>query len=329
YDGGELSISSLSGKEDEMPISVKQEGNIYTIVNKRNSFVWGGADLDIKLPKKMNLKINSTSSDIEIRGTLDADFKVSVSAGDITTDNINGDVIIKTSGGDIRMGNLKGRIEISTFGGDIRAGAIYSDKLIKIETAGGDIKLGKIEGESKISTSGGTISIEEIKREGSIVTSGGDIIIRKIEGKYKVKTYGGDIRIDEGKGVFSVESGGGDIKAKNIIGSAKTKTYAGDIYLGISPSGNDDSNAKTSSGNVYLHLPSNESALVDVKIIGGYYPDDEESMIDSDYNGSLESNRKSGGAYYYKYNINGGKNRIYIETNNGSVSIKKNKKGNN
>ncbi len=325
WDSNELVLSSSTDEDDEMPVSVKQEGNTYTIVNKRNSFFWGSADLDIKLPKKMNLKINSTNSDVEINGALDADLRVSVSAGDVTTDNISGDVSIKTSGGDIRMGNLKGKIEVNTFGGDIRLGGAISDKLIKIETAGGDIKIGKVEGESKISTYGGTITVDEAKKEGSIVSSGGDIIVNKIEGQYKIKTYGGDIKLEEGKGSFNVETGGGTIKIKKVDGRVKAKTYAGDIYLSLSPSGGEESSAKTSSGNVYLHLAANESALIDVKVIGDFFSDGNDKPIESDFTSSLEIQEKRGGSYSYNYNINGGKNKIYIETNQGTVSIKKNK----
>ncbi len=325
WDNNELVLSSMTDEDDEMPITLKQEGNTYTVVNKRNSFIWGSADLEIKIPKKMNLKINSSNSDIDLRGTLEADLRISIGAGDISTDNVSGDILVKTSGGDIRMGSLKGKIEVNTFGGDIRINSIISDKLIKIETAGGDIKLGKAEGESKISTYGGTIYVEEAKKEGNIVSNGGDIIVKKIEGKYKIKTYGGDINVEEGKGNFIVETGGGTIKVKNITGSVRAKTYAGDIFLGLIPTGGDESSAKTSSGDVHFYLPNNQSALVEVKVTGGFYEDSEEKPIESDYSSSSETKGKMGGSYFCSYNINGGKNKIYIETNNGSVSIKKNR----
>lgn len=325
WNSNELILSS-STYDDQLPFTVKQEGNKYIVVNKRNSYFAGSVDLNIKLPHKMNLKINSTSSDIEIRGTLEADLKISISAGDILTDNITGDVSIKTTGGDIRMGNLKGKVEINTYGGDIRLGGVVSDRLIKIETAGGDIKIGKVDGESKINTFGGTITLDEVKKNGNISTNGGDIILNKLDGQYKIKTFGGDIKLEEGKGSVYVETGGGSIKLKKVEGKVNAKTQAGDIYFSLNPSSGGESYAKTSSGDIYLHLPANESAIVDVKVMGNYTFDENDRLVETDFNGYLEKKDKQGAYYFYTYNINGGRNKIYLETNNGTVSIKKSKR---
>ncbi len=320
-DGDELIIYADVSDFDGLPINVNKTGKVYALTSKR-----GACDLEIVLPKYINIKIKSTTSNVELIGSLDGEFSVSAAAGDIRLGDIKGKVFINTGGGDIKAGSLTGEIEIKTFGGDIRIDNITSDKLIIVDTKGGDVRLGKINGECLISTAGGDITIDEVKKEGEIKTGGGSILVKNINGNYKIKTGGGDIEVKESKGNLKIETGSGNIKAKNVNGLINAKTFAGDIYTGFTTSNFNGSNIVTNIGDIYLYIPTNLNALVDVDIMSGRTFNNEKNIIDTDYEKYLVKKEIKGGNYYFTYKINGGNNKIYLKTVNGKVSIKKNKK---
>lgn len=86
----------------------------------------------------------------------------------------------RTRGGDITVEDLQGEIELSTSGGDLEL-AHLSGKIFGT-TSGGDIDCEDLGGRIFLVTSGGSIDMAEINGELSATTSGGDISVENIQG---------------------------------------------------------------------------------------------------------------------------------------------------
>ena len=122
WENEEVSVKGTIGKNVKELKFTSNENKIIIEVVILDKFLNKGKNinsfLDIKIPNKSNLVINSISSDIDI-SNITGNAKIKTVSGDI---NNNGDlqiVDIETISGDIKInGNLK-ELDIDTISGDI------------------------------------------------------------------------------------------------------------------------------------------------------------------------------------------------------------------
>lgn len=196
----------------------------------------------ISVPQKFNLDINT-------------------SGGDITVDNLDGELDLNTSGGDIQLSKIKGKIDFRTSGGDIDLRNI--DAPMRGRTSGGDIDLADLKGIANVRTSGGSIRLTRAANEVIISTSGGDIDIEDVAGDVEASTSGGSIEAIACKGKVQLRTSGGDLRLKDMAGPVIASTSGGDI----DGSGFDDAlEVRTSGGDIKL---SGVRAAVEASTSGG------------------------------------------------------------
>ena len=186
---------------EEMDFSTESnDGNIEIVGRKKSSTSSWFSNLnvlvEVKVPTKFNLDINTAGGDIKCGG-------------------INGTAKLNTSGGDVWADKFSGNLDASTSGGDIH---LYcKDASINAETSGGDIKL-EYSGENigiELSTSGGDIDIkipEDFKASIDLSTSGGDVSC-SLELSNTIKSYDSSLSGDLNGGgkMLIAHTSGGDI----------------------------------------------------------------------------------------------------------------------
>ena len=292
----------------------------------------------IKVPKSYNLNMKT-------------------GGGSIQVDDINGNVKVDTSGGSISIGNVGGgNVTADTSGGSIRVGDV--DGNLMVDTSGGSIKIGKVKGTSKVETSGGSIVVEEGGADLSADTSGGSIKIGPVNGKVSVDTSGGSIHIGMAQGDVNADTSGGSIKVDGSMGKVKVDTSGGSIFVGSSggPVLADTSGgsikilqakgsieADTAGGKIEAEMVQTDNSVdthVDLESAGGsitlYLPKNIEATVSA----KLEITRSARRDYRIysdfpltikgvdsdevtaKGKINGGGDRIRLETTNGDIHIK-------
>ncbi|MFC2135857.1 DUF4097 domain-containing protein [Bacteroidota bacterium] len=127
----------------------------------------------------------------EIKVPREFNVDLQTSGGDVSVDELTGELLLKTSGGDIDLTNTNGELQA--------------------RTSGGDIDVQNHNGESQLKTSGGHIICSEMKGNLDVGTSGGDIKLKSIDGWIEAHTSGGDVILDyngDNKGVDLTTSGG-------------------------------------------------------------------------------------------------------------------------
>lgn len=165
-----------------------------------------------------------------------------------------------------------------------------------IKTAGGDINLTEITGDIDMKTAGGNIEIKNVKGDVNLKTAGGDIKIESSAGNINAKTAGGNIDITGTEGAINAKTAGGDISVK----------YKGE---------NKGINLATAGGDVYLNIPENFSAIVDLSTTSG--------EIKSDF--SLNSDVRRYENHKMKGTIGSGGELIKCRTTGGNISLEKSK----
>ena len=158
--------------------------------------------------KFKNLKVHSTSGDIEM--------------GDIEADNIN----IETVSGDINLKKLENNVtKLKTVSGDISVESAKGE--IEAKSVSGNIEIEKIDGNVELTSTSGDIESQDFKITGKSIiktTSGNvDMYINKESNcQIKAKSTSGNINFPEGRNVIgqepyielNVQTTSGDIELK-------------------------------------------------------------------------------------------------------------------
>ena len=284
----------------------------------------------IDIPSEFNVDVRTGGGEIEIRGRIIGEIRGHTSGGDITLGDIEGEVDVVTSGGDIRVGLVTGIGFLKTSGGDIRVVEALAN--LDIHTSGGDIRLGNVGKRVDARTSGGDIIIGNVGGEARINTSGGDIEVGEVDGNVILNTAGGTIQLRSAKGEVRATTAGGDIELLGVTGSVEARTAGGDVMAELIPSGTGRSSLVTAGGDVTLYINKNARATIEARIQmeRNWNRNNRRSRRDyeveygirSDFEAERYEEDIERGEIRATYILNGGGERIRLETANGNIYIR-------
>ena len=276
----------------------------------------GGVSVEIQVPKKYNLELETMGGDITLKGI---------------EGNFNGE----TMGGEIDLFQLKGEVDLTTMGGEIRVEDCDLDGQVK--TMGGEVSLRDVIGDLDASTMGGEVSYRNVKRrddrkdakEVKISTMGGEIEVDEAPGGADVSTMGGEIRIRSAKKYVRAKTMGGEIKIDKLDGGVKATTMGGDVHVymvGDPDQYERDVVLSSMGGDIILTVPAGLSMEFDIKLTITRRASNDYKII-SDFPVEVQksgdwdqSDRK---VIYGTGKVAGGKNKIRLDTVNGDIIIKK------
>lgn len=273
---------------------------------------------EINVPRKYNITLNTMG-------------------GDVNLDNIDGSMKGETMGGKLILDNLKGELVLTTMGGSI----ILTNSEVdgKVSSMGGQVRIKDVKGDIQGSSMGGNVSYENVTRktgdmgsEANISTMGGDINLDQAPLGANLSTMGGDITVNSVKKFVRANTMGGHIEIKDADGRIDATTMAGNIDVTVTGNGSEgghDVKLLSKSGDITLTVPADFSMDVAVKLAYTKHHEGKSQIIsdfdlkqenDKDWNHNHGSHRKF---IHGSGSFNGGKNRVFIETVNGNVYLKK------
>lgn len=304
-EGGSLSIGDLDG-------NVRGETD--------------GGSIKVGQIKNGNVNISTAGGSIKIKGVKEGNVNAETAGGSIKVGDVNGNLDVHTSGGSIRLGIITGRGVARTSGGSIKVEEAGED--LELSTSGGSISVNFANGPIDVETSGGSISIGDTKGDIKASTAGGSIRIGQAGGMVEAETAGGSITVDGSKGPVEVETAGGSIEILEAHGYIEAETAGGDIDAEMVVSNkNTDTHVtlETAGGDITLFLPADLKATFDVRleITRRAWRD---YKIYSDFPISIDDDDggwRGGRVLIGKGDINGGGDKIRLETTNGDIRIKK------
>lgn len=286
-----------------------------------------GGDVNVGNVTDAVIRVHTSGGDVTIKGG-GRETKVSTSGGDIEIRDARGEVDVSTSGGDVTIGGAAGEVTAKTSGGDITVGS--TDGEVTVRTSGGDIEIDQAGGNTEATTSGGDIRIGHTTGEVTAKTSGGDITIERANGAVDVHTSGGDVTIDSAEGSLKAGTSGGDIAIGNATGGGVTATTSGgDIEARLRATVNaleEDWLLQSSGGELTIQIPEDLPATLEAEIHleRSWFGRDKEYRIDSDFDlEEQEEETRNRRTIRATGDINGGGNRIKLETSGGDIQIRK------
>lgn len=305
-------------------IDVYQEGNnVY--VKYDSKWGWGEEiDLSVSFPSQFSVEAKSTGGDISIKGNIIGNVELNTMGGDISLKNIKGKVKVSTQGGDLSVGNIEGGLMLSTMGGDIRIGEVIGETA-KVNTMGGDIRVAKALSGIEAVTYGGEIDVKVLGGESQLKTMGGSIEVENVNGRVMMQTMGGNLVVQNGSGLIDASTNAGDIVLHNITGSVNAKATTGNITVDISPASGTTSNLNANMGRIEINLLPNAKATIEaeIRIRGSWRNMKDDYKIRSEFEAKSYSSDDKERKIKAVYDINGGGGKIYANTNNENITIKK------
>ncbi len=269
---GKRSMETLCSRGVVIKHSVENgELKIKEIIDFGRSFFYTGENkVTLYLPKNeyKSLKIDGSSSDVNIDGINFSSAEIIASTADIVInsdidrlaiDVTTGDILINemkteelsvtTSTGDVTVkdANIAGNVAIETSTGDIKIFSTVADKDVKIKASTGDVEMKN----TRALTLTATVSAGEIELESVILT-----------GEMKLKSTSGDIELDRCDAQsLSIEASGGDVEGTLL--SEKifyASSGSGDISLPKSTEGG-MCEITTSSGDITFKIATSKKSF--------------------------------------------------------------------
>jgi hypothetical protein len=127
-------------------LSYERKDSVLTVHVKRKDQKFNGVSvlsetskLEFYVPNNIDVKMNSDLGDIDVNGIKANTTKVYTALGDITAENVSGNIDLYTDLGDISMNDLSGKINSVTSLGDIQGVHILISDNSKFNTSLGDI----------------------------------------------------------------------------------------------------------------------------------------------------------------------------------------------
>lgn len=326
WNKNEVHVEADGIDEEELDrLKMSQTGNTVRVeFRSRGRGNWDSSPhFQINVPVEFDVDMKTSGGDLEVSGSVNGKIDGSTSGGDIKLADVVGTVDMSTSGGDIHVGDIKGNVKLGTSGGDIELRKVEGEA--EVRTSGGDIKVESVGKKLDASTSGGDITIGDVGGEAKVSTAGGDVNVGRVSGGARLSTAGGNIELRGASGTVVAKTAGGDLDLRDVSGSIDGRTAGGDIRAELVPSGKGTSELKTAGGDIKLSIPENAKATIEavIRVDDRWSRRKKKYEIRSDFKADTYEEDEDAEEIRGTYVLNGGGEKIYLETVNSSIEIRK------
>lgn len=140
-------------------------------------------DVVIEVPENIAAEIEDGSGELDVAGV--GDLTIIDGSGEITLDDITGNVEIEDGSGEIRVNSVRGGLRIEDGSGEIELFDVGGP--VVIHDGSGDVTVTKVARDLTISDSSGSIEIDEVGGNFTVRSdSSGDIDFRRVNGTVSV-----------------------------------------------------------------------------------------------------------------------------------------------
>ncbi len=307
-------------------LQMTQSGN--TVILKYRDRRRNAEDIHftINLPVEFSAKITTSGGRVEQRDILKGNFDLNTKGGNVDIEEIDGRVDIESGGGTIRGEKIDGDAKIKTGGGNVTIKTATGET--EVESGGGGLRIDKVGRGLKLDTGGGSINVGNVGGEANVRSGGGSIRVGPTGQKIVVSTGGGAVEVLGASGASNVRTGGGAVSLENITGSIALKTGGGNVSVELKPNGTGNSSVYSGGGDIRLYIPENAKARVEatLKLRSGWGNERKRYKITSDFKSDKFDQDEDEGTSFAAYTVNGGGDKIELETTNGNIEIRKLKK---
>jgi DUF4097 and DUF4098 domain-containing protein YvlB len=210
------------------------------------------SDLDISVPRKMELHLISRRGDVSVTGR-DGEVEISTHNGDVTVEDVNGNVKLNLEKGSAKVEQVNGDVhvdgrlnEVSVT--DVKGSAQFDGEFQE------SVKLARI-GKSVAFKSSRT-NLEFSRLDGELNLDSDDLHADQITGPVRLSTRSKEIRMEDVSGDLRLQDEHGGIEVSmRTLGNVQIDSRNGDIHLSVPDKAGFHVDARTRDGEIQSDFP--------------------------------------------------------------------------
>jgi DUF4097 and DUF4098 domain-containing protein YvlB len=209
-------------------------------------------DLDISIPRKMEVHITSRRGDASVTGR-DGDVEINNQHGDVSVDEVNGNVKLNLEKSSAKIEQVTGDVHISGHLNEVSVSDIKGAVQLEGEF-GESVKLARIA--KNLSFKSSRTDLELSRLDGDLDLDSDDLHADQITGPVHLTTRSKQIRLEEVSGDVRLqnENGGVDVSMRSL-GNVQIDSRNGDINLTVPDKAGFHLDARTHDGEVQSDFP--------------------------------------------------------------------------
>jgi DUF4097 and DUF4098 domain-containing protein YvlB len=291
-----FSQSDADNADKQSPITVERQGDLLYIraeEPKNSHSLSVSSDLDITIPRGIDVETKGRSGDLTI-DDLAGNVMVTSGRGDIRLSNIAKDVTVDSNGrGLIRTTDIKGKVELKGSGGDVQ-----------IESVQGQVTL---EGEYS-----GTLEFHALAKPLHMRSRRSDFQMEAVPGNVTLDLS--DLKMTDITGPVHFKTDSRDIEATDISNGLDITVNHGDIQLTQTKTPLPKMDVHTNNGDLTLAIPEKASFDLDGSTAKG--------EATNDFGAPLEAHTEGRSATIRGKQGSGPE--LKLSTDRGTLTVKKN-----
>jgi hypothetical protein len=279
----------------KVKVVIEQTGGGYVVhpVNQGDSQGTVGVDLNVTLPPKIALWVNTSHGNVSI----------SEIAGPVTAGSGNGDIEIHNSGSDVSAKMSKGDARITGVAGNL-----------SVAGRGNEVEISDVKGNAGIDGDFfGPVRLRSVAGVARYHSQKADIALVGVRGRLELDSE--RIEISDVSGSSKLSTHNKDIDVENVSGRLDITDTKGDIKVRYSQSPHEDINIADDSGEVDLTLPSNANFEVSAVSQSG--------EVQSDFEAPSVKLTNENGTGRLSGKVGTGGPKIHITTSYGTIYLRK------
>ncbi len=306
-DGGDVKVSGrktvrafnrtdADRANQQSQIRVERQGDLMVIraeEPKSMRMLSVSTDLDITIPKGLN---------IEARGR----------SGDLTIEDVGGSVDISNGRGDVRLSNVGKDVKIeSSRSGLVRASDVKGN--LDLEGRGGDVQIENVQGQVTINGEySGTLEFRALAKPLHFQSARSDFRVEQIPGSVTLDLS--EMKLQNVIGPVRFQTGSRDVQATDVTNSLELTVDRGDIQVTQTVTPLPKMEIRSRNGDITLTVPEKSAFELDGRTGQG--------EIDNEFGSSLV-NQSAGRSASIKGRVGSGP-QITLSTDRGKLSVRKN-----
>jgi hypothetical protein len=210
------------------------------------------SDLDISVPRKMELHVISRRGDVSVNGR-DGEVEINSQHGDVTVEDVTGNVKLTLEKSSAKVEQITGDLHIigrlnEVSVSDVKGGAQLEGEF------GESVKLARIT--KAVSFKSSRTDLEFSRIDGDLDLDSDDLHADKITGPVHLTTRSKQIRLDDVSGDVRVQNENGGIEVSmRSLGNVQIDSRNGDINLSVPEKAGFHLDARTRDGEIQSDFP--------------------------------------------------------------------------
>jgi DUF4097 and DUF4098 domain-containing protein YvlB len=210
------------------------------------------SDLDISIPRKMDLHVISRRGDVSVTGR-DGEVEITTQHGDVSVEEVTGNVKLNLDKGSARVGQITGDVHI---GGrlnevsvsDVKGAAQFDGEFQE------SVKLARIS--KNVAFKSSRTDLEFSRIDGDLDLDSDDLHADQITGPVHLSTRSKQIRLDDVSGDVRLQDENGGIElSMRSLGNVQIDSRNGDIHLSVPDKAGFHVDARARDGEIQSDFP--------------------------------------------------------------------------